>query len=273
MSEHESGKTQENRKKGRERKLTTVLLIAAVAVMVFALARLIPIIMDYRNSEDAYMDLAGDIVDAGTDEEETEAEEETDWSDVVIDFSSLKEINSDVVGWIRFDDTTALPIDYPILHGETDNTYLRTNLYGESHTAGSIFLESANSPDFSDLYNIIYGHNMRNNTMFGSLKQYKRDEDFYDENPFFTIYTEEGAYRYQIFTYEEIKDDSSFYSVGYAADDAYQDLIDEIVAGSMRDTGITPTAGDRIVMLSTCTSTGDDYRFVVFGVCTDQVIY
>ncbi|MCD8195995.1 MAG: class B sortase [Lachnospiraceae bacterium] len=272
MSEHEVGK-KKNGKKGRDRIVTTVLLIAAVAVMVFAIAKLIPILMDYRNSDDTYMDLAGDIVDAGTNGEETEDEEETDWSEVVIDFDSLKAINSDVVGWIRFDDTTALPIDYPILQGVTDDTYLRTNLYGEPYTAGSIFLESANSSDLSDLYNIIYGHNMRNNSMFGSLKQYKRNEDFYGENQFFTIYTEEGTYRYQIFAYEEIKDDSSFYSVGYAADDAYQDLIDEIVAGSMRDTGITPTAGDRIVMLSTCTSTGDDYRFVVFGVCTEELTY
>ncbi|MCD8232366.1 MAG: class B sortase [Clostridiales bacterium] len=272
-----SAKDQKNSAKKQKKSgkvLNTVILLAAIAVIIFSLSKLIPILLDYKQSEDTYQDLTGAVVDLGEDtDEESSDEEEYDWASVRIDFDSLEAINADVIGWIRFDDTAAVGVDYPILHGETNDTYLRTNLYGEYYIAGSIFMEAANSPDFSDYYNIIYGHNMRNGTMFGSLKKYKNEEGFYEANPYFTIYTETAAYRYQIFSYEEVLDDSVIYTVGYQPDEDYQDLIDTMISGSMYDTGITPDRDDRIVTLTTCTSTGDHYRFVLHAVLVDQVEY
>lgn len=212
-------------------------------------------------------DADGDVISGD------EGEQDYDWASVSIDFDALKQVNPDVIGWIRFDDTSAVTVDYPILYAADNDTYLRTDLYGESHTAGSIFLEAANTPDFSDYYNIIYGHNMRNGTMFGTLKQYRRDESFYDANAYFTIYTEDAAYRYQIFAYEVVTDDSEIYTVGYQPDEAYQELIDLMCSLSLRDTGIVPAVTDRIVTLSTCTSVNDNERFVVHAVCVDQKEY
>jgi len=277
MSEKNRKKTERKEKKSGK-VLNTVILIAAIAVMAFSLSKLIPILLDYKMSEDTYRELIGEVVDLGEDAEEdtsisAEEDDGYDWAAVRIDFDALKAINADVIGWIRFDDTEAVPVDYPILYGETNDVYLHTNLYGESYTAGSIFLESANAPDFSDYYNIIYGHNMRNGSMFGTLKKYRREENFYESNPCFTIYTETAAYRYQIFSYEEVKDDSEIYTVGYEPDEVYQSLIDTMVAGSLKNTGITPDCNDRIVTLSTCTSTGDNYRFVLHAVLIDQVLY
>ncbi|MCC8152126.1 MAG: class B sortase [Lachnospiraceae bacterium] len=263
------------KEKKRGRILSTVILIAAIAVMAFSLWKLIPILLDYKMSEDTYEELIGECVDLGEDAEDADTEDDGgyNWAAVRIDFDSLKAINPDVIGWIRFDDTETVPVDYPILYGETNDTYLHMNLYRESYSAGSIFLEAANSPDFSDYYNIIYGHNMKNGSMFGSLKKYRREEDFYESNPCFTIYTESAAYRYQIFSYEEVKDDSEIYTVGYQPYEIYQSLIDAMVAGSMNNTGITPDCSDRIVTLSTCTSTGDNYRFVLHAVLVDQAEY
>ncbi len=277
MSDKNRRKARRKRKK-RADVLNAVILVAAIAVMAYSLYKLVPILLDYRMSEDTYQDLIGECVDLGEDidtdsDSDTGESDSFDWAAVRIDFDSLKAINEDVIGWIRFDDTEAVPVDYPILHGETDDTYLHTNLYGESYSAGSIFLEAANAPDFSDYYNVIYGHNMKNGSMFGSLKKYKREEDFYESNPCFTIYTETAAYRYQIFSYEEVKDDSDIYTVGYAPDEIYQSFIDTMVSGSMKDTGITPDCTDRIVTLSTCTSTGDNYRFVLHAVLINQVDY
>ncbi|MCD8149632.1 MAG: class B sortase [Clostridiales bacterium] len=276
-----SGKNQKNTERQEKKNgklLNTVILVAAIAVMAFSLSKLIPILLDYKMSEDTYRELVGEFVDLGEDaEEDTSVSAEDgdgyDWAAVQIDFDALKAINADVIGWLRFDDTEAVPVDYPILYGETNDTYLHTNLYGESYSAGSIFLESANAPDFSDYYNIIYGHNMRNGSMFGSLKKYRREENFYESNPCFTIYTETAAYRYQVFSYEEVKDDSEIYTVGYEPDEVYQNLIDTMVAGSLKNTGITPDCSDRIVTLSTCTSTGDNYRFVLHAVLIDQAEY
>ncbi|MCD7866328.1 MAG: class B sortase [Clostridiales bacterium] len=264
--------------KRKGRILTAVILIAAVLVILFSLSRLIPILMDYRQSGQTYQDLAEQYVDDTADADGDvisgdEGEQDYDWASVSIDFDALKQVNPDVIGWIRFDDTSAVTVDYPILYAADNDTYLRTDLYGESHTAGSIFLEAANTPDFSDYYNIIYGHNMRNGTMFGTLKQYRRDESFYDANAYFTIYTEDAAYRYQIFAYEVVTDDSEIYTVGYQPDEAYQELIDLMCSLSLRDTGIVPAVTDRIVTLSTCTSVNDNERFVVHAVCVDQKEY
>lgn len=66
--------------------------------------------------------------------------------------------------------------------------------------------------DFSDLYNIIYGHNMNNGSMFGSLKKYK-DEGFWKKNQYFTVYTESTAYRYQIFSYEDAVNGGNVYYI------------------------------------------------------------
>lgn len=260
--------TKKNKKSGRA--ANTVILIIAIVVMAFALYKLIPILIDYKQADDNYAELVQDYVDTG--DITGDVEEGYDWAGVQIDFDSLKAINPDVVGWIRFDDTDAVNVDYPILHADDNDTYLHKDLLGEEHSAGSIFLEAANSPDFSDYYNIIYGHNMKNGSMFGTLKKYNRDENFYDANQYFTIYTEQGAYRYQIFSYENVADDSEIYTVGYAPDEQYQALIDTMVSGSMKDTGITPTNENRIVTLSTCSSS-DTIRFVVHGVCIDQKLY
>lgn len=263
-----SRETMKNKKKGRV--ANTIVLVIAVAVMAFALYKLIPILMDYKQAEDNYTELAREYVDTG--EIDGQVDDGYDWAGVRIDFDSLKAVNPDVIGWIRFDDTEAVNVDYPILHTDDNDTYLHLDLLGEKHSSGSIFLEAQNSPDFSDYYNIIYGHNMKNGSMFGTLKKYNRDENFYDANQYFTIYTEQGAYRYQIFSYENVADDSVIYTVGYAPDEQYQELIDTMLSGSMRDTGITPVNTDRIVTLSTCSSS-DTIRFVVHGVCVDQVLY
>lgn len=260
--------TKQRKRAGRA--VNTIILIAAIAVMAFALYKLIPILVDYKQAENNYDQLAQEYVDTG--DVNGEVEEGYDWAGVEIDFDSLKAINPDVVGWIRFDDTEAVHVDYPILHAEDNDAYLYHDLTGEKHSSGSIFLEAANSPDFSDYYNIIYGHNMKNGSMFGTLKKYNREENFYDANPYFTIYTETGAYRYQIFSYENVADDSEIYTVGYAPDEQYQNLIDRMVSGSQRDTGIVPQNTDRIVTLSTC-SYSDTVRFVVHGVCIDQKLY
>lgn len=146
--------------------------------------------------------------------------------------------------------------------------YLRKDIHGNEHIAGSIFLEGLNQSDFSDLYNIIYGHNMNNGSMFGSLKKYK-DEGFWKKNQYFTVYTESTACRYQIFSYENAIVGSNVYKVGYQPGEEYQTFIDEMVKNSDFDTGIRPKSSNKILTLSTCTGNGYSKRFAVHAVCID----
>ena len=97
---------------------------------------------------------------------------------MTVAFDELKKENEEIIGWLRFDDAEDLHISYPVLYSGDDEKYLRSDIYGEEHIAGSIFLEGKNKPDFSDCYAVIYGHNMRDGSMFGDLDLYK-ETDFW----------------------------------------------------------------------------------------------
>lgn len=93
-------------------------------------------------------------------------------------FEELRALNGDVVGWITVDGTN---IDYPVLQGDTNLTYMNKDVYGKFSLAGSIFLDTRNKADFSDPYSLIYGHNMDEHLMFGDLALFK-DKKFFEKN-------------------------------------------------------------------------------------------
>lgn len=244
---------------------SVVLLILGLGMILGALALLVPALLDYRKSNDTYDALNESFVtvDENVSADITLVEENDNWwyEEVDIDLKGIQQVNSDVIGWIRFDNIEIL--SYPVLYSGDDETYLRTDIYGNQTTAGCIFMEGANCPDFNDSHTIIYGHNMRNLSMFGSLKKYK-EKGFYQNNQFFTIYTNDYAYRYQIFAFRDVPETSSVYTIGYGKDDTFQAFINEMIRSSYEDTGVTVTMDDKIITLSTCSTTGN--RFVVHAV-------
>lgn len=121
---------------------------------------------------------------------------------ISVDFDGLNTINEDVVGWLFFENED---ISYPILYSGDDEYYLHHTLYKNTSTSASIFVEGVNNPDMQDDVTIIYGHNMKNSSMFGKLRRYKEDEDYYDDHQYFQVLTEDGkAYRYRVFSYFDI---------------------------------------------------------------------
>lgn len=161
----------------------------------------------------------------------------------------------DVIGWIDFE---SLPISYPLLHGETNDKYIRTTFKGTKATAGSIFMESLNSADFSDQHTIIYGHNMKNETMFGQLKKYE-SEEFLEENKFFTIYTpQEEALQYEIISCMVVPVDSFAYRISFEDDSDYWNFL-QLLGYEGEDT-------PQSITLSTCAGSDKTYRLVVNAV-------
>ena len=110
-------------------------------------------------------------------------------------FSELLEINSDIVGWVTIDNTN---MDYPIVQGETNLTYINKDIYGEFALAGSIFLDSRNDGDFEEYYSLLYGHSIARGKMFGDINLYK-EEDFFNKNQIGSLLTLERAYDLKIF--------------------------------------------------------------------------
>ena len=109
-------------------------------------------------------------------------------------FADLRAVNPDVRGWVTLDGTQ---IDYPVLQGENNLTYINTDVYGNFALAGSIYMDCRNSADFSDVYNLLFGHHMENSRMFGDLDLYK-DEAFFRKNVTGTLLTEGAVYDLRI---------------------------------------------------------------------------
>ena len=253
--------------------IRNLILVIAIGVFAFSAFQLGKIFLEYKAGTDEYNRVREYVTvtepEPEQEQEETQTEPEAEEAKPVppqVDFDSLKAINPDVIGWIQIEGTS---ISYPIMKGTDNEYYLKHTFEGNYNAAGSIFIDYTNNSNFEDCNTIIYGHNMRNTTMFGDLKRYKNDEGFYEKNQFFNVYTADKVYRYQIFSYYDVDEDSDIYTVGYGADDSWQAMIDKMVASSMKDTGIHPTKEDKVVTLSTCSKAGETKRFVVHGVLVD----
>lgn len=244
---------------------------AGVVLIVGAFIYLGSILINYRQSTTEYDALESEVFaendtigntngdlynDNGAGTTELTADEKKVLEEIV----KLHEENPDVIGWIKFDNPE---ISYPIMQGEDNDYYLNHTFSGEKNSAGSIFMETANSSDFSDCHTILYGHNMKNRSMFGSLKSYKT-EDFYPGNEYFTIYTLDKVYRYEIFAYYDISMYGEIYNISFAPGDEFQHIIDNMCRRSYYDTGVKPKSTDKILTLSTCSTKGN--RFVVNAV-------
>lgn len=248
-----------------------LVLIAGIGLLI--------VFKDYGDANKLYSDTRDDYVITWLDEPESEedvylTQEEIDnpdyvpsWYDMAqVDFDGLRSINPDIVGWIYFENEA---ISYPVLYGETDDEYIYTSYDGKSARAGSIFLESRNNPDFGDSHIIIYGHNMRNLSMFGRLRNYYMDTSYYDDHKYFQILTPSKSYRYEIVSCRHVPANDAIYSV-YGRDAVgYNDfLMTSVMIDSLIVSDTKPTYEDQIVTLSTCSD--GDRRFIVNAMRVDE---
>lgn len=181
-----------------------------------------------------------------------------------VDLAQLRQTNPDVLGWISIPGTQ---LDYPFLQGEDNQHYLNHTWQGKRNAAGSVFLECKVSADFSDFNTIIYAHNMKNGSMFGSLRQY-RTQSHYETNPYIYIMDDSGLRRYEIFAAFEADVRGYTYRLDINTPEKKQAFLDYSAEQSVLQTKVEPTVEDSVITLSTCTGNGYDYRWVVQGVLT-----
>lgn len=190
--------------------------------------------------------------------------------EIPIDFTSLQQQNPDIYGWIQIPDTV---IDYPILQSGTDDSYyLDHTVEGVQGYPGSIYTESLNSKDFSDKNTVIYGHNMKDGSMFGGLRKYV-DGDYMKDHSEIIVYTPEHKLTYQVFaavTYDDKHILNTYDFSDPVQYQAYLDSIDNVRnMASYRDPDTTVTPENRIITLSTCNS-NDTQRFLVEAVLISE---
>lgn len=199
-----------------------------------------------------------------------EVQEEADdgvYEGCPVDFAGMWEINKDVYAWITVPGTV---IDYPILQHATDNTYyLNYNIDGSYGYPGCIYTENLNSKDFTDNNTVIYGHNMKNGSMFSGLHKFE-DANFFKEHTQVLIYTPEKEYVYTIFAAYIYDDRHLLYSFDFANEQVYATYLEDIqnmrsMNAQLRE-DITVTAKDKIITLVTCIGNQPDKRLLVQAV-------
>lgn len=172
-----------------------------------------------------------------------------------VDLSALQKINPDVVGWLTLDNT---PIDYPVLQGNPDYTYLNRDMYGNRSLTGSLFISYQSNRYFEDDYTIIYGHHMEAGGMFGAIDFYEK-EDYFNEHLTGTLITEKKVY--------DLKVQALIYT------DAYNQVyfkkdIKTLKAFAKNTKGYELRVGnieitDKTLLLSTCGSLGSTDRIIL----------
>lgn len=179
----------------------------------------------------------------------------------------LKACQDDIVGWILFEEPAE--INYPLVQGEDNQEYLSRTLDADGHKYGTIFIDCENRSDLSDPNTFIYGHHMKNGSMFAQLLKYE-DPDFYRSYPYFYIYvpddTKTGTcYTYQIFAVERAQDGGPSFQIDFTEGDTFLEYLSYLKQNREYDTGVEVREDDTIVSLSTCSGGIATERFVVHG--------
>lgn len=257
-----------------------LILLLALGVLIFSVIQLMDYDSENKESDQVSQDLREQAVISVSLPSLPEAEEETIPSipeelpeeplptypaisytiPIMVDFPLLQEENPDIIGWLYCEDT---PINYPIVQAEDNDYYLYRLPDGTSNISGSIFADFRNLPDFSDPNTIIYGHNMKNGTMFSTLRNY-RQQSYYDAHPTLWILTPERAFRVDLLAGYITPSDADIYNVFSSAEEM-QPVLAQVIEDSTFRPAEVPEDIQNIVTLSTCTYEFNAARYIVVG--------
>lgn len=282
MAERER-RNQRRKKGGVGNVISTLIMLIALGVFCYAGYQLVTIYLDYKVGTDEYSKLE-ELAEVKEKTTESFDEEKMDknatlgdqWGGAKleeeltagqfqemenpIDFDALTAINEDVVGWIEME---ALDVSYPIAQATDNNYYLHRTIQRTDNFSGSIFMDYQNSSNFGDRNSVIYGHNMKNGSMFGTLRKY-REQETYDKSPYFWIYTPEYIYKYEIYSTAEVDQLSPDYQIWFADRASFEEFLNRTKSQSLVSNQVEVSYEDTVVTLSTCTG-NEATRFIVQG--------
>ncbi|MCH5321539.1 MAG: class B sortase [Eubacterium sp.] len=214
----------------------------------------------YQHADKIYNDLQNNYVESPqmTDEEQKES------APISVDFDALTKENSDIIGWLYCENTV---INYPVVQTSDNDYYLRRDLHGEYLRTGTLFADYRCSAVGTGQNHIIYGHNMKNSAMFGTLINYG-EQGYYDAHPILYYLTPEKDYRIDLFAGFTTDAGADIYRTEFTNTEEFEAFLQDIRAKSSFASDVAVTGDDNIVMLSTCSYEFNDARYVVFGKLT-----
>lgn len=289
-----SGNRKEHRKKasgtsavmtkfGQSKWLRRGLMILLLGVFLFSAGGAWTILHQYHEGDALYESIAKEFTVAA--EEETGSAEEADTPDETssaqksegntakrkssdetdaplrINFDALLAANPDIVGWIYCKGTV---INYPVVQAADDDYYLHRDFKRNYSIFGSIFQEAENRRGFQDANNILYGHHMRNGSMFASLENWMK-QSYYEQHPYMWLMTPNGDYRVDLVAGYTTSATSDTYTVFQYNDVDFSAYLKEKVAQSNFRSRVTVDPEARFVVLSTCAYVFNNARYVLHG--------
>lgn len=261
-----------------KRAICYILLVLLLGVFGYSAWQFFDLREEYTKGEDSYSDLQKYVSVRETEENRTldqpqnqptrgeddfqsASEEKAFVPPISVDFEALREINSDVVGWIYIEGTE---INYPIVQGENNDYYLYRLFDRTVNETGCIFMDAKCDSDFSGENNIIYGHYRKDGSMFYDVQNY-RDQSYYDEHAEGVLLTPEGAHRIAFFSGYIAKTSDNAWDTAFT-EEGYAQWIEGISARSLFEPSRYPAVTDRILTLTTCTYEFTGARFVLHGI-------
>lgn len=246
------------------------LIIIFSLLLILSLVMILRQFILYRQASEEYEGLNQVVIGTAPPEgaerppSETNAQDVKETAPFRVDFETLQAQNPDIVGWVY---CGGLEISYPILRGDSNDKYLHHMWNGEYSVSGSIFMDYRNRDNFSDRNTVLFGHNMKDGSMFAGLDSYL-EQSFYDENPVWYIMTPERDYKVVLFSGYVTKVGSEAYDKEFSDAD-WQEWLDQAVSQSSFRADATPGSDSRVVTFSTCAYVYQDARFVLHGVLTE----
>ena len=173
-----------------------------------------------------------------------------------------EKLNPDVKAWIQVPKTN---IDYPVVQGQDDMEYINKNVYGEFELSGAIFLSCLNKDDFSDPYNLVYGHNMKNGGMFADVADFTNKE-YFETHQKGKLYLTDATRKIRFFACMKVTaaDAKIYHPDGYRKENL-KDLLDYIQANAVQYRDVNVADENSLIALSTCSEAETNGRVVLIG--------
>lgn len=178
-----------------------------------------------------------------------------------MDFTKLQDINQDIGAWLLSEDT---PIDYPVLQAYDNRCYLNHLYTGEINGAGSLFLDYRNTGLFTDRNSVIYGHHMKNESMFHTLEGYKK-QDYYDSHPIMILYTPDGDYLVELISGTIEDGMKEFVKFDFENEEDFTEYVNALRSRSTFQSTVELQPDDRLLSLCTCSYEWSEASYLVVG--------
>ena len=247
-----------------KKSVRVILLAVSLLGMVISGVQILKYYREEDQSESLNRELISQAVELVTQPAETATPETAEKVSAVplhVDFDQLWAQNKDIIAWIYCPGT---PINYPVVQSADNDYYLRRLLDGKRNTAGTIFADYRNAPDFSDFNTLIYGHNMRNETMFGTLKEYK-NQAYYEAHPVWYLLTPQTNYKVELVAGFLVSEYDAIYYMRDTEEQQREHLL-TLFEKSVFDANLEMEETDKLVSFSTCERGQNDKRFILTGI-------